>query len=176
MTFEEAARLDPDLSPGELDDGAWVPVTRSTWRHGTLVGNAYSALREYARTHPGWSVSVGDPGTKLGHSPDILRGPDVGVVAKEREPTGKGAEGWLEGAPDFVVEVAGDAQAPSLLAKKALEYLAAGAKMVCIIDPEPERVMIYEPPNRVRILGRDEVLDAGEVLPGFSCPVAQLFE
>ena len=27
VTFAEAARLDPDTHPGELDEGRWVPVT-----------------------------------------------------------------------------------------------------------------------------------------------------
>ncbi|MGK4003408.1 hypothetical protein WMF31_12335 [Sorangium sp. So ce1036] len=76
MTFEAAARLDPDEAPGELDAGRWVPVTRRTWRHGKIAGNAYLLLRLYARAHPGWSVAVGDPGTKLGHDPDTLRGPE----------------------------------------------------------------------------------------------------
>lgn len=176
MTFEAAARLDPDEAPGELDAGRWVPVTRSTWRHGEIAGNVYALLRVYARMHPGWSVSVGDPGTKLAHDPDVLRGPDVGIVQAERRPKGRGAAGWLEGAPDVAVEIVGDSQSASELAAKALEFLDAGAKMVWVLDPEPERVMVYTPPNQIRVLRRDEVLDGGDVLPGFSCRVAEMFE
>jgi Uma2 family endonuclease len=176
MTFEAAARLDPDEAPGELDAGRWVPVTKSTWRHGKIAANVCLLLRLYAREHAGWSVAVGDPGTKLGHDPDILRGPDVAIVRAEREPAGRGAEGWLEGAPDVAVEVIGDSQSASELAKKALEYLAAGAKMVWVLDPEPRRLMIFMPPNQIRVLGRDDVLEGGDALPGFSCRVAELFE
>ncbi len=98
MTFGEAARLNPKDQAGELDSGRWIPATKNTWRHGVIVGNAYALLREYARRNPGWSVSVGDPGTKLGHGPDILRGPDVAMVRAERMPKGSGVDGWLEGA------------------------------------------------------------------------------
>jgi Uma2 family endonuclease len=176
MTFEAAARLDPDEAPGELDGGRWVPVTRSTWRHGEIAGNVYLLLRVYARQHPGWSVAVGDPGAKLGHAPDVLRGPDVAIVRAERRPQGRGKEGWLEGAPDIAVEVMGDSQSASDLAAKALEHLTAGAKMVWVVDPAPERVMVFSPPNQIRVLRRDEVLDGGDVLPGFSCRVAEMFE
>ncbi|MGK4003409.1 Uma2 family endonuclease [Sorangium sp. So ce1036] len=94
----------------------------------------------------------------------------------EREPQGRGADGWLEGAPDVAVEVIGDSQSASELAKKALEYLAAGARMVWVLDPEPARLMVFTPPNHLRVLGRDELVDGGDVLPGFSCKVADLFE
>ncbi len=176
MTFDDAARLDPDTLPGELLDGEWVPVTRGTWRHGVITGNVYAVLRAYARENATFSVSVGDPGTKLSHGPDTLRGPDVAIVRKERVPTGRGAQGWLEGAPDVAVEVVGDAQTISDLTKKALEYLAAGAKAVWVLDPEPRCVTVFAPDSQVRVLGPGEVLDAPAALPGFSCRVDELFE
>ena len=161
---------------GELVDGEWVPMTRSTWRHGEVANTVGFLLKLYAREHPGWSVAVGDPGTKLRRNPDRLRGPDVAIVRAERKPTGKGVEGWLEGAPDVAVEIMGDSQTASELIKKALEYLAAGAKMVWVIDAEAERLMLFTPPDHVQILGTEDTLDGGEVLPGFSCSVAELFE
>jgi Uma2 family endonuclease len=104
-------------------------------------------------------VSVGDPGVKLGHDPDELRGPDVAMARIEREPQGSGAGGWLEGAPDLAVEVAGDSQAMSELTNKALEYLAAGAQMVWIIDAAPRRVVVFTAPDHVRVLGSHDNLE-----------------
>lgn len=176
MTFEAAARLDPDESPGEIDRGRWVPVSRNTWRHGRILINVGALLRMYAREHPGWTFSGGDPGTKLHADPDTLRGPDVALARAEREPKGRGADGWLDGAPDVAVEIMGDRQSASDLADKALEYLAAGAQMVWVLDPDPERVMVFTPPNQIRVLRRNDVLDGGSVLPGFACRVAELFE
>jgi Uma2 family endonuclease len=176
ITFEQAAKLDPDEQPGEIVEGVWVPVTRSTWRHGEVLITVGAILRAYAREHPGWSVSGGDPGTRLQRNPDTLRGPDVGIVQKERRPTGRGAEGWLAGAPDVAVEVVGDSQTASELAKKCLEYLAAGARMAWVLDPEPQLVMVLTPPGNLRILGPDDVLDGEEILPGFACKVAEFFE
>jgi Uma2 family endonuclease len=105
-----------------------------------------------------------------------LRGPDVAIVRKERVPTGKGAHGWLEGAPDVAVEVIGDAQTHSDLARTALEYLGAGAKMVWVVDAEKERVVLYTPPDHLHVLSAGDVLDGGDALPGFSVLVSELFE
>lgn len=176
MTFEEAARLDPDEQAGEIDHGRWVPVTKNTWSHGELVTNIASLLWTYARTSGKWRVSSGDPGARLKRNPDVLRGPDVAVIDAARRPTGKGAEGWLSGAPDLAVEVAGDDQSATELARKALEYLGAGGKLVWVVDGSVEQVMVFTPPNHLRVLGRDDVLDGGEALPGFECRVSELFE
>lgn len=175
LTFADAAALDADACPGELDGHGWVPMTRGTWRHGRVVVNVAFVLESWAREHPGWCVATADPGTRLGSSPDILRGPDVGVVRQERMPTGTGVEGWLDGAPDLAVEVAGDAQAPSELVRKTLEYLAAGAKLVWVVDPAAEQVVVYRPGNLIEVVRNDGTLDGGDVLPGFRCAVAELF-
>ena len=175
MTFEEAALLDPDEDGGEIVDGEWVPATKGTWHHGEIVITIGFLLKLYAREHAGWSVSGADPGVKLGRSPDRLRGPDVGMVKTERVPQGKGAGGWLDGAPDVAVEVLGDSQTYSEMTKKALEYLAAGARMVWIVDADPRRLVLFTPPNQVRILGEDDILEGGDVLPGFRCKVAEMF-
>jgi Uma2 family endonuclease len=176
MSLQDAAELDPHNDPGELEAGRFVPLTRNTWRHGEVVGNVYAVLRAYAKQHGGWSVSVGDPGTKLQHEPATLRGPDVGVVKADRRPVGSGADGWLEGAPDLAVEVSGDSQGWGDLMKKALEYLAAGGKMVWVLDSSSKRLLVITPPNAVAVLGSTDVLSGGELLPGFACVVAELFE
>lgn len=176
MTFEAAAELDPDGDPGELEAGRFVPVTRNSWHHGEIVARACIALGTYVAKRAGWSLAVGDPGTKLRREPPTLRGPDVGLIRAERRPTGKGVEGWLEGAPDLAVEVSGDAQSWSELMKKALEHIAAGARMVWLLDPDARRVVICTPPSSVTVLGQDDELDGGEVLLGFRCRVSELFE
>jgi Uma2 family endonuclease len=176
MTFEEAARLDSDSQAGEIVAGEWVPVTRGTWRHGAIASNVVLLFKLYARQNPGWSVATCDPGAKLGHDPQLLRGPDVAMARTERLPTGKGAEGWLEGAPDVAIEVMSENESASTLTKKALEYLAAGARIVWVVDPEPRRVMVFTPPDHVRIVGAEDSLDGGDALPGFRCTVAEIFE
>lgn len=89
MTFADAAALDPTCEPGEVVRGVWVRATRNTWKHGETVANMAALLELWARTHPEWRVSVGAPGTKLARHPDVLRGPDVGVVRRDRVPTGE---------------------------------------------------------------------------------------
>jgi Uma2 family endonuclease len=173
MTLAEAAALDPDTHPGEVVEGRWVAVTRNTWLHGALVSKVSFLLTLYAGKNPGWSVSVGDPGTKLG--PDTLRGPDVGMVRQERFPTGTGVDGWLDGAPELVIEVKGDSQTFEALTRKVFEYLGAGALEVWVVNPGTESVVTFSAGGPTRLYRASDVIDGGTAFPGLSVPVAELF-
>jgi hypothetical protein len=48
--------------------------------------------------------------------------------------------------------------------------------MVWVLDPEPRSVVLFWPPDHVRVLGPEDSLDGGELLPGFRCAVRELFE
>ncbi|MDX2010107.1 MAG: Uma2 family endonuclease [Myxococcaceae bacterium] len=178
MTLAEAAALDPDTHAGEVVGGRWAAVTRNTWQHGELVSNLAFLLMVYARANPGWSVSVGDPGTKLG--PDTLRGPDLGMVRSERRPTGAGVDGWLDGSPELVVEVKGDSQTFEALTRKVFEYLGAGALQVWVVNPGTETVVTFSANGPTRLFSLGDVIDAGALdglgsFPGLTVPVAELF-
>jgi Uma2 family endonuclease len=174
-TFERAAELDSDQNPGDLARGKFIPLTKSTLRHGRILANVTFLLSLYSRERPEWTAVAGDPGCKLENNPDTLRGPDVALVQREREPTGKGAEGWLEGAPELAVEVFGDSQSVPELLKKSGEYLAGGARMVWLVDPDRERVTVITQQGPHTIVGREDTIDGGDLFPGLSCPVAEFF-
>ncbi|HEU4752903.1 MAG TPA: Uma2 family endonuclease, partial [Armatimonadota bacterium] len=153
-----------------------LPVSKNRWRHGKIVFNVCLILGAWVRQTREWSVAAGDPGTKLSRRPDTLRGPDVAVIRKDREPQGRGAAGWLEGAPDVAVEVVGDAQFASDLLEQAVEYLNAGGRLVWILDGDRHRVVEVLPEERFRLYHAEDTLTGGEVLPGFSARVAEFFE
>jgi Uma2 family endonuclease len=59
---------------------------------------------------------------------------------------------------------------------KAEDYLIHGTKLVWLVFPEEQLVEVYSPDQEdVIIIGIDGVLDGGDVLPGFSLPVAKIF-
>ena len=59
--------------------------------------------------------------------------------------------------------------------EKVRIYLAAGVRLVWIVDPVAEVVTVYEPDGAARLLRPGEALDGGEVLPGFSLALDDLF-
>lgn len=170
MTLEDVRQINPEEQPGELVKGVWIPISRPTIKHGEVMSNIDFALRLYLQQNPIGKVVVGDAGFVL--EQDILRGPDVGFIRKERIPHEGLPDDWWEGAPDLAVEIVSRWRTAHDLASKALDYLKAGTKMVWVIDPQSRTVAVYTPPDHIRILRENENLDEGDVLPGFQLPVA----
>lgn len=79
------------------------------------------------------------------------------------------------GPPAFAVEVAASSSDGPRRHDRALDLLEAGTTLVWVVEPEASVVTVYRPDARVELRDGDAVLDAGELLPGFSLPVSELF-
>jgi len=74
------------------------------------------------------------------------------------------------------VEVLSPNDRPAAVEAKALEWLAAGARAVVVLDPRQQAATVYRSRSDVRALAPDELLDLDPELPGFSVAVTELFE
>jgi Uma2 family endonuclease len=64
------------------------------------------------------------------------------------------------------------------MAAKARTYLAGGTLLVWVVWPGQTRIDVWHPSRRsgpMATLGAGGTLDGGEVLPGFTLPVADVF-
>ena len=105
----------------------------------------------------------------------LERRPDLAYVSRQRwqRPTQTGA--WTV-VPDLAVEVISPTnRAPEVL-QKIDEYFAAGVRLVWVIYCEPRKVYVYRSDMDIRVLAPQDTLDGDDVIPGFSLPVAKLFE
>lgn len=112
----------------------------------------------------------------------LVRMPDVSFIRWDsvedtddiEDPDGA----FLEYPPDLAVEVLSPGNTPKEMAIKLEEYARAGVKLVWYVDPERKEVDVYPKgnPKRKKTLGVGAVLDGGTVLPGFTLPVAKVFE
>jgi Uma2 family endonuclease len=59
--------------------------------------------------------------------------------------------------------------------EKVALYFAAGARAVWVFNPKLRTTAVYTSPLDVRVLGEQETLDGGEVLPGFELELSKLF-
>jgi len=60
--------------------------------------------------------------------------------------------------------------------RKVREYIASGVRLVWVVDPETKTVMVYSGSMQGVEHDETDTLDGGDVLPGFTCKVADLFE
>ena len=75
------------------------------------------------------------------------------------------------------MEIASPTQYHPELDEKARLYLAAGVRLVWVIWPGDRQVDVWRPGSTRRSpRSRPDTLDGLDVLPGFTCPVADLFD
>jgi len=174
MTFEEFYSLPDDGTKQELQAGILVSEPLPGFRHGRVAAAIADVLRTHVRRHKLGVVVSNDSGFLLARSPDTVRGPDVAFVSRDRV---KGDEARaFPGAPDLAVEVLSPSNTPASMHAKVADYLAAGARLVWVVDVETETVIVYASLLAPRFLGPRDFLDGEDVLPGFRVPVEELFE
>ena len=61
------------------------------------------------------------------------------------------------------------------MARKRRENFAFGVRLVWEIDPVTRTVAVFDAPDHSRLLDDSQILDGGDVLPGFALPLADLF-
>jgi Uma2 family endonuclease len=175
ITADEVATWPEEKRRGELLKGVWVPMTMAGWRHGEIVARIVHELFKYLDENPCGKVACNDPGTKLESDPDLLRAPDIGFIAAEHiSPEGL-PDQWWQGGPDLTVDVVSPSQGVSELIDKAQEFLRAGTRVAWVVDPSRRCILVCTLPDHVTVLHEADILDGGDVLPGFTVPVAQVF-
>jgi Uma2 family endonuclease len=104
-----------------------------------------------------------------------LRKPDVSFIARGRLPGDKPPKGDIDIAPDLAVEVVSPNDPTAEVDVKVLDYLSAGVRLVWVIIPETKSVHVRRPDRSATILAESDTLSGEDVVPGFTCAVADLF-
>jgi Uma2 family endonuclease len=175
LTAEEFAALPdpPDGSRQELVKGVVVTMPPPKGRHGIVCSKIDRLIGNYAEAkNLGWTTS-NDTGAILERDPDTVRGPDVGFWSIARQPDVP--DDYFEIPPDLAVEVLSPDDRRNRVREKIREYIAAGVPLVWLVDPETRTVTVYTGRLRGTELDESDQLDGGEVVPGFSCKVGDLF-
>ena len=160
----------------ELIDGELVEKM-PTEEHGVIVSILSGEIYVLLKQNPLGRVAV----EARHRMPDDRRNsriPDISFTSTERllPITRKGAVPQM---PDLAIEIKSPDDSVTLLRAKAAYYLANGARMVWLIFPEQRLVEVYRPDADVLLLVdnelRHDVLEGGDVLPGFTLALQNIF-
>jgi Uma2 family endonuclease len=77
--------------------------------------------------------------------------------------------------PDFVVELRSRTDSLRTLFEKMEEYIANGATLGWLIDPEKHRVYVYRAGEEVAILENPAVVSGEPLLPGFELQIEEIW-
>jgi len=102
------------------------------------------------------------------------RKPDVAFVSQERLPENRHQASPIP--PDLAIEVVSPSDTVYDVVGKALEYLDAGTQMVWVIEPIAKTVIVYRSPDDIKLFTKNDTFTGEDVVEGFQCAVAEIFE
>jgi len=172
----------PGYKKLEIADGNWIldsdkdddDVTTGE-EHGWIESILLILLGSHVIANKLGRVYPGDVTFVLqGDASDIRqqREPDVSFVKQENVTP---SQGFIYGAPDLAVEIVSPSQSEAEMVAKAQDYFRFGTQVVWLVFPRQKTIQVHTPTN-VHTYGMGEMIPGGELLPGFSLSVAQVFE
>jgi len=174
MTAEEFFELDIPDGKAELVRGRVIRMSFPGMRHGVIAVRIAARLLSFVEAH-GLGYVCAETGCITARNPDTVRGPDVAFVSFERMAGQVAPDTFMQFAPDLAVEVISPSQRPKGIREKVQDWFAGGARRVWLFYPRTCNVYVLRSPTDVQILGPDDTLIGGDLLPGFTCPVAAFF-
>ena len=180
VTLDEF-ELMPEFNAGnELIDGRIVKKPMPGEEHGRIADELLIAIRlfgmqmRFGRAYREITVRVPSD-ERNGRIPDLC------YVVASRRPAG--TKRSLEVVPDLVVEVWSPSDIAGKVAlastrEKMLYWPNNGVKIIWCINPAAKQVEILYAGQKVpgKVLNINDTLDGEDIIPGFTLPIARLFE
>ena len=176
LTAEDLLRLDSQGVKGELIRGVLCEKVSAGMEHGQIAMTFGSTLVAHVRPRRLGRVIGSDSGVLLQRSPDTVREPDIAYISAERLPLDVRVRGYLEIAPEIVVEIISPSDSQREVNDKTRMWLSYGVSIVWEIYPAERAIMVHRSGAQPVTLTEDDTLDGGDVLPGFSCPLREIFD
>jgi len=173
MTAEDLWQMPDDGLKHELVRGELRTTTPPGYEHGWVVSRIDRHLGAHVEAGNLGDVT-GEVGFRLPTEPETVRAPDIAFVARERIDALGRPRKFFEGAPDLAVEVVSPGDTSTEVHEKALDWLAAGTRLVLVVHPRPRTVTAYRSATDIAILGDGDTLDAGDVVEGWAVSVREL--
>ncbi len=161
--------------PVDLVRGEIVEMPPPGGVHGHVCANVAFALESWARASDTGVVTANDSAVLTERDPDSVRGCDLAFVRWDRLPAKKIPKGAFRTPPDLTVEVLSPSDRWNDVIAKVNAYLDVGVVEVWIVDPDDRSVDVYRGDRKPTRLANGQTLESADVLPGFSCPVADFF-
>ena len=175
MTVDDLDVMGEEGEGLELFDGVPVEHPGVSMRLGYLVFEIGVPLGLFVKQgRLGYLFSSATQFT-LARNPDVVVKPDLSFIREERMPPEEEHDRIARIAPDFVVEIVSPTDRMGDVLGKIGRYQAAGVPLVWVVDPVARTVAVYELGRAPRTLGVGGMLDGGEVFPGFTLAVADIF-
>ena len=175
VTPEKLLKM-PDGDIYELIDGKLVEKPMGA--ESSKIGVAQNSLIR-SHVHSQRQGSVYGPDCQyqaFPEKPTQVRKPDGSFIVKGRRPEEKSPKGYMTIAPDWAGEVVSPKDRAEEIEARRVDFMKAGTRLFWIIYPEHRTVHVFRKDGSHSVLTEGDNLSGEDVIPGFTCKVAELFE
>lgn len=173
-TAEDLLAMPDDGYRYELVRGELIKMAPSGHVHGREGNRVNVSLSMHVYENGLGETYLAETGFMLETNPDLVLAPDVSFVRRERVEVVGDADGYFPGAPNLAIEVIYPTNRCTNAAMKVSEWLAAGTRMVIVVNPRNRTVQVHTS-DGVTELTEADTLGGGDVVPGWTMPVADIF-
>lgn len=164
----------PDGENYELIDG--VPREKQMGaQSGEINARVIAALVQYIRQHRLGHIYDSQTGFRCFPN-NRVRKPDSAFVAAGRLPNDRSPEGDITIPPDLAAEVVSPHDTYEEVMAKVADYKKVRVRLIWVISPVTRTVLVRRLDGTCVELAENDTLSGDDVLPGFTCPVSELFQ
>ena len=173
LTADDLLAMPDDGMRRELIQGELVEMPPAGDDHGS-VGDEFSwRAGTFIRQNRLGRGRMAETGFQL--APDTVLAPDYAYISYERMASRPRPRGYAQAVPDLVMEVFSPNDRQPQMDRKIRLWLDAGVRLVVVIYPARQEIVTHHDDGTVQQFGIGDTLALDPVLPGFSCPVADIF-
>ena len=170
LSLDEFLALPEEKPYREYLRGEVTEKAMPTDVHGVLAAEISFALAGYLKKTREGRVRIetrfADRGQEWVYLPDVCV--RLGLAAPQQRRA-------VEGAPEFAIEVLSPEDRLSRTMERVELYMAAGTRLLWVVDGERRTITAYRPEQPVRTYHTGDTADGQPVLEGFTLDVAALF-
>jgi Uma2 family endonuclease len=176
LTADEFAAMPHQGLRLELIRGEIVAMAPAFGDHGSTTMQLSILLGQFVLTHKLGRVYAAETGFLLARNPDTVRAPDVAFIQTSRLTAETDSPNWVPVIPDLVGEVVSSIDRKTQVVDKVRTWLTAGVRLVWVAYPSKGIIEVHRPHHPLIALNTSDQLDGYDVVPGFTAPVARVFE
>ena len=176
LTADDLLRLHSEGVRGELIRGVLCETMSVGGEHAEIVMNLGPILSNFVKPRRLGRLAASDVGVRLRRNPDTVREPDIAFISAQKLPLEIRNVGYYEVVPDLVIEIISPNDRLSEVHDKARMWLNYGVSLVWVVYSDSRAVEVHSIDGPVVTLYEDDTLDGGAILPGFTCPVRDIFD
>ena len=175
LTAADLLAMPDDGQRYELIRGELITMPPTSHNPGRVAMRFGRRIGNFVEEHDLGQDVGADTGIHIERDPDTVRAPDYGFISYERAAQPPPLRGFADVIPDLVAEVVLPSDRQPDIDAKTQMWLDAGVRLVLVAYPETEEVHAHHEDGSVVRYSIEDTLVGDPVLPGFSCPVADIF-